>query len=118
MKNEKQRILFCLIDGIIAGENKGPLSPDEKREGCLIGGENPLAVDMTTARLIGFDINKIKQFKLSNYEKTDYTIKSLSEIEIALDNISINGDYYFNSNFNDKLWDFVPHPGWTGHIEI
>jgi uncharacterized protein (DUF362 family) len=116
--DEKQRNIFCLIDGIIAGENKGPLSPDEKRSGCLIGGENPIAVDMVAARLMGFDINKIKQFNLSNFENLDFSIKTLSEIEITTEDVKIKGEDYFNNNFKDKLLDFVPHPGWTGHIEI
>jgi uncharacterized protein (DUF362 family) len=118
MNSAKQRNMFCLIDGIIAGEKKGPLSPDENRAGCLIGGENPIAVDLVAARLMGFDINKIKQLNLSNFEKMDFSIKSLSEIDISIDDITINGKDFFNRNFKDKLLDFVPHPGWVNHIEI
>lgn len=118
MNNVKQRNIFCLIDGIIAGENIGPLAPDEKRAGCLIGGENPIAVDLVAARLMGFDINKIKQLNLSNFEKMDFAIKSVSEIDIELDDISIKGNDFFDSNFKDKLLNFVPHPGWINHIEI
>ncbi|MDT3738353.1 MAG: DUF362 domain-containing protein [Candidatus Kapabacteria bacterium] len=118
MNNVKQRNIFCLIDGIIAGEKIGPLAPDEKRAGCLIGGANPIAVDMVAARLMGYDINKIKHLNLSNFEKMDFAIKSVSEIDIELDDITINGNGFFDSRFKDKLLNFVPHPGWVNHIEI
>lgn len=118
LQKTRQRKLFCLIDGIIAGEKKGPLSPDEKRAGCLIAGENPIAVDMVAARLMGFDINKIKQLDFKNFQRLDFGINSTSDIEIFLEDLKLNGKEFFNPDSKEKYLNFIPHPGWVNHIEI
>lgn len=55
LRNNPQRKVFSIIDGIIGGENNGPLTPDEKKGGIVISGFNLLAVDIVGARLMGFD---------------------------------------------------------------
>lgn len=57
----KQRKHFTLIDGIIAGEGDGPISPIPKRCGLLIAGFNPLLVDLLTVKVMGFNYQKLKQ---------------------------------------------------------
>lgn len=58
---KSQKKCFCLIDGIIAGEGTGPISPTPKNCGLLIGGFNPWLVDLLAVKLMGFDHRKIKQ---------------------------------------------------------
>src|SRR5690606_12091736 len=53
------RRFFSLVDGVIAGEGNGPLDPTPKPVGVIVAGFNPVAVDMTCARLMGFDYRKI-----------------------------------------------------------
>jgi uncharacterized protein (DUF362 family) len=110
-----QRKLFCLVDGIIGGENNGPLSPNAKHAGCIVAGINPIAVDLVATRLMGFDIKKIKQFSLLNDQaefvldlKSEYDIDVLSDIE-DIRQMFTKRSHYFG---------FKPHPGWVGHIEI
>jgi hypothetical protein len=98
-----QRRLFCVVDGIIGGENAGPLAPDAKPAGCLVVGANPLAVDVATTRLMGFDPAKIRQFDVLQSPDWDFGFRSSDEIEV-LDDTGLN-------------LHFKPHPGWIGHIE-
>jgi uncharacterized protein (DUF362 family) len=103
LHDTRQRKIFCVVDGIIGGENNGPLSPDAKPAGCLVAGENPVAVDIVTARLMGFDPGKIRQFDILQSPEWDFGFRSADEIELV-------GDSGLNFHFQ-------PHPGWVGHIE-
>lgn len=99
-----QRKIFCVVDGIIGGENCGPLAPDVKPAGCLVVGENPFAVDIVSVRLMGFDPAKIRQFDILRSTDWNFGFRSAEEIE----ELGPPGtDFHFK-----------PHPGWVGHIEL
>jgi uncharacterized protein (DUF362 family) len=51
--------IISIVDGIIAGEGEGPLSPSAKPIGVLAGGENPAYVDAVLAQLIGYNISRV-----------------------------------------------------------
>jgi uncharacterized protein (DUF362 family) len=55
VRKRPQRRMFCLVDAVVSGEGEGPLCPDEKRTGAVLAGLNPLAVELATAKLMGFD---------------------------------------------------------------
>lgn len=112
----KQRRLFSVIDGIVGGENKGPLEPDPNYSGVLIASENFLAADVVGTRLMGFDPLKIKTFShLLSETNRDYDLKKLSDIQILSADEDIKGSL---TNESDKFFDYRPYPGWIGHIEI
>ena len=52
---QPQRHVLHIVDGIVAGQGEGPLSPSPKSAGVVLGGWNPLAVDLCGAQLIGID---------------------------------------------------------------
>lgn len=106
IKNFRQRKLFSIIDGVIGGEGNGPLLPDPKKVGLLIGGDNFLAVDLIATKIMGFNPLKLK--KLSYLvKKGEIGPSHMEEIEIK-SNISD----VFHPNFK-----FKPHPGWKNYIE-
>jgi uncharacterized protein (DUF362 family) len=109
-----QRKLFSVVDGIMGGENMGPLSPDPKPAGILIGGDNLLAVDLVATRLMGFDPLKLKQFTMLD-PKFDFGPRRAEEIDLRSNDEEIQ--YGFKDKTN-RLFSFKPHPGWVGHIEI
>lgn len=116
LHNTPQRRLFSIIDGIIGGDNKGPLHPDPVRSGVLLAGENLLAVDIVGTRLIGFDPKKIKTFTfLLKEKKHNLGIKDYSDINIK-SNVNDWKDCLYNKN--NKYLNYKPYPGWIGHIEI
>ena len=50
---------YVLVDGILAGEGRGPLNPDPVPAGVLLFGVHPPSVDAACAYLMGFDPDKI-----------------------------------------------------------
>lgn len=99
-----QRKFFSIIDGIIAGEGDGPLAPDAKVCGLIIGGENFLLTDLAAIKLMGFDPYKIPQYKHSiDLEKYRFANTIDKEIKIESNN-------EFHCFFNASQ-------GWKGHIE-
>jgi len=52
-----QRKLLGIIDGVIAGEGNGPLNPESRSEGLIIGGESLVATDLTAIAAMGLDFN-------------------------------------------------------------
>ena len=54
-----QRRLFVLVDGIVAGEKEGPMTPDAPQCGVLVAGYNPVEVDAACCGIMGFDYRKI-----------------------------------------------------------
>jgi len=110
---ESQRKMFSIVDGIIGGENNGPLAPDPKPAGVLIGGDCLLAVDLVGTRLMGFDPSKFKQFTMLD-PKYDFGPRKLEEIETR----SNEKPFENLTDRKNKFLAFKPHPGWVGHIEI
>jgi uncharacterized protein (DUF362 family) len=111
-----QRRVFSIIDGIIGGDNKGPLEPDPVPSGVLIGGENFLAVDLVATRLMGFDPLKVRMYQeLLSDPEFDFGVRSLEDIEV------ISNEKAWENCLKDRtnrFLDFKPHPGWIGHLEI
>ena len=108
------RRIFSLVDGVIGGERDGPLTPDSKRCGLIIAGFNPCAVDLICTRLMGFDYEKIKMLA--------YILNHPGLFKVSLSGIetSSNRDFgdLFDKENKNRYFDFAPHPGWQGHIEI
>ena len=50
-----QRKLLCVVDGIIAGEGQGPLSPTPRPAGVILCGSSAPMVDALMATVMGFD---------------------------------------------------------------
>ncbi len=57
--NNPQRIIFTIMDGIVAGEGQGPLEPEPKHAGVLILGFNPFAIDMALSAIMKFNYRLI-----------------------------------------------------------
>jgi uncharacterized protein (DUF362 family) len=108
---------LSIVDGIVGGEGNGPLAPDPKPCGLLIGGMNPVAVDCVCARLMGFDIDRIP--KLRNA----FSIEHLPLVDFAAEDIRVESN---RDAFNRQLTEidknsvflFEPHFGWKGFIEL
>jgi uncharacterized protein (DUF362 family) len=107
---------YVLVDGILAGEGRGPLNPDPVAAGVVLFGVHPLSVDATCAYLMGFDPDKVpivsrafqcRSFPLSDHGWREIVVHSnhgawsrpLVEIPAA------------------ETFHFEPHFGWKGHIE-
>jgi uncharacterized protein (DUF362 family) len=115
MHESQQRKFFSAIDGIIAGEGDGPVITQAKPCGVLVGGGNPLAVDLCATQLMGFDYRKFSQFENALRERK-YPLMQFSLEEIIC-----------RSNYPDwcdilrqtkNLLNFRAPTGWEGKIEL
>ncbi len=110
------RRFFSVVDGIIGGEGNGPLDPIPKPTGVILAGANPIAVDLTCARLMGFDYLKIPIL----YHALEPHPLPLGSFSFG-DVLAVSNDSSFNhavADLKGKLFGFLPHFGWKGHIEI
>jgi uncharacterized protein (DUF362 family) len=115
--SEPQRKCFYLVDGIMAGEGDGPLSPEPVNAGVLIAGFNPVAVDAAGATLMGFDIEKIPLIRNALAERETnlpICLSSLEGIGIIRDGETMS----INELGKKHRLDFEPHPSWKGHVEL
>jgi uncharacterized protein (DUF362 family) len=107
---------LSVVDGIIAGEGNGPMSPDAVAAGLVVAGLNPVAVDSACALLMGFDDRKIPLlaggWKATHFPLADFrrqTVRCVSNIE------EWNGNLEDMSEASDL--NMKPHFGWQGRIE-
>jgi uncharacterized protein (DUF362 family) len=113
----RQRRFFSLVDGILGGEGNGPLEPSATPCGCLVCGENLIAVDMVAVRLMGFDVERLRQFSLLQDHAWDFGFRKTQDIEVLYNGTSVSGGDYFSSSFL-LPFKFRPPFGWRGQIEL
>ena len=78
-----QRRVLHIVDGVVAGERDGPLMPHPKPAGVLLGGWNPLAVDLCGARLMGLDPMRVRLLKYGlMHPESRLALDSVSAIEV------------------------------------
>ena len=108
---DPQRRILSIVDGIVGGENNGPLTPDARPVGVIAAGRNPLAVDVACTRLMGFDPLRLKWVPamLQGPFFTD-----LRAIDVRSDDDRIRTML----TTRDPLLAFRPHAGWVGKVEI
>lgn len=116
-REKPSRRYLTIIDGFIGGEGNGPMAPDPKACGILVAGFNPVAVDCVCAHLMGFDMRKIPTLKRA------FEIKYFPLIGFSPEEIEItSNDPRFNKSLFDiekkNTFNFKPHFGWKGHIEL
>ena len=114
LQNTPVRKIFSIVDGIVGGEREGPLNPDSKKCGVIVSGFNFCAVDLVCARIMGFDYRKIKKLKYILGQK-DLFKTDVDKIKVSSNDNFIN---LFDKENKNKYFNFKPHPGWKGFIEI
>lgn len=116
LQNSPARRLFCIVDGIVGGEGNGPLDPSPKPGGVVVSGRNPVAVELTCARLMDFDFMRMPVLRRA----LDNHPLSLAAFEYD-DVICRSNVQQFDqplNEFDGTSLAFQPHFGWQGHIEI
>jgi hypothetical protein len=118
LHDSPQKRYFACIDGIIAGEKEGPLHPTPKKIGLLVGGANPVAVDLTCIRLMDYDYEKIHLMRgIDRMARTLIPGKTLKELWSSMKIVS-NDNSLENLNLSSEtFFAFEPTEGWKGYIE-
>lgn len=110
-----QRRCFTVVDGIIAGEGEGPMEPDSRHCGILVGGANSVAVDTVLAKIIGFDFRKIPIIA-NGYNVERWPLVAFSPQDIVINSCSLRWRQLFSVP-PAQPFNFAPPSGWVGHIE-
>jgi hypothetical protein len=112
----ENRKYLTIVDGIIAGEGNGPMAPDPKACGVLIGGFNPVAVDTVCATLMGFDYRRLPVVARV------WQSRPLPLVDFTPDEINCISNVPEWTGGLEELksaphFAFKPHFGWKGQIE-
>lgn len=107
---------YSLIDGVIGMEGMGPMQGDPIHSKVIIGGSDPVTVDMVAARVMGFDWRKIPVIREAfNIQSLPITKAKVEDVIVFSDVSEWNGRYIDIENAH--FLQFKPHYGWIGHIE-
>lgn len=113
MHSTPQRRYLTILDAVVAGEGNGPLSPQIKPCGLLVGGLDPVATDIVCCQLMGFDHHRLPTYRRShpNYPVSDVTE---SAIQIASNSPEIGETLQdIRSSFN-----FSAATGWQDILRL
>jgi hypothetical protein len=113
-KNRKR--YFSIVDGIISMEGNGPVAGEPKNTGIIIMGIDPAAVDAVAAKLMGFDIKKLK-IVTHAFDNSEFKISQTNLDDIRCISNHTNWNKMFNAFSKDDSLHFKPHFGWKELIE-
>jgi len=116
-KTRQRRLPYVtVVDGIIAGEGNGPVSPEAREAGLVVAGLNPVAVDTVCATLMGFDYRKIPNIEKAWEAKTYPIVDFRPEDICCVSNVEEWNGTLRHVESAPHL-GFEAHFGWRGHIE-
>ncbi len=114
-----QRRYFSCIDGIVAGHREGPLHPTPMATGLLVGGFNPVAVDLACIRLMGYDFRKIPLMTgIDRMPRKLIPTPTVAEFWQRLRVVSTEPRYERLTTAQTPFFSFDASAGWKGHIEL
>ena len=91
--NIPQRKFLFIIDGIIGQEREGPVLGYPKKCGVTLLGTNPCATDYVAAKLVGFDVKKLKLITIP-FERKDEMKYPLVDCDASDVKVVSNVDEY------------------------
>ncbi len=114
------RPALCIVDALIVGEGDGPIANLPHWCGCIIASADPVAIDVTIARLLRHDPEKLNFAKEGELRGLG-TRSNITYVGAELDYVSVNvwnpheGFDYLPINF--LVGEGVTLAGTTGHVK-
>jgi uncharacterized protein (DUF362 family) len=115
---ERQRRFFAIVDGIIAMESNGPLRGTPRPCGVLLAGEDPLAVDVVAATLMGFDWQKIRMLNEITYHPYFPRYSNFAGEESQMNILSNEENWRSFEKLKNAHFSFHPPTGWQQYVEV
>ncbi len=109
MREDRQRRYLSFIDGIVGGEEEGPLQPTPRPAGVLVAGSDAAGVDLACTRLMGFDPAKIPLVR-NAFVHTKYPVSRIQPGEVRV--VGPSGDLATLPRI-----PFRASAGWRDHVE-
>jgi hypothetical protein len=116
---EPIRAVLTVMDGVVAGEGEGPLSPLDVPLGVVLAALDPVALDLAAIRLMGFDEKKIPKVweSIRDPGPRITRVREVADVEVV--EVSPSTLTACATSLAELRSDrtFATHPGWMGHIE-
>lgn len=105
---------LALVDGIIAGEGEGPLTPSPRSIGAILFGADICAVDVVCALAMGFDPVRLPIVR-NSFLNMPFPLTDKQLVEL---NVTVNGILLNLPSFPKSTEPFIAPKGWRGMIEL
>lgn len=113
MCDSKQRKILSIVDGIVIGENEGPISTTPRKLGAIIIGESRPVVDIVCSNLMGYDYKKIPMINYALKNHKWPLSENINNYKVILNDEEYSLDDFLEKNFICA----VPPIGWQNYIE-
>jgi len=107
---------YVLVDGLLAGQGRGPLNPDPVTAGVVFFGTHPPSVDAVCAYLMGFDPVKVPIVSRA-FQCRDFPLSDHDWHEIVVRSNRPEWDQPLVKISTSETLHFEPYFGWKGYIE-
>ena len=114
MQDAPQRTNICLVDGIVGGEGRGPLSPTPVSSRILMFADDLALCDLAAARLMGFDPERLPLVRRAFDPAMRYRVADADaeQARCRYDDADLGID-----QIEPVLGrPFAPSPGWRRHL--
>jgi len=111
LQPEPQRVVFSVVDAVVAGEGEGPLAPGDRPLGLVAAGTNPLVVDLAMAKLMGFDWKSIPQLRWGP-DLTAFKLFSGDPDSVII----LQGSEEASKDASSHVLSFRPAAGWKAML--
>jgi uncharacterized protein (DUF362 family) len=118
MRRDWQRRYFAIVDGIIAMEGNGPLRGKPRPSGIIMGGDDPLALDVTAATLMGFDWQRVRMLRGIATSQREPKYSSFSGAETELRTVSNVESWDTLEALRQGHLNFQAPSGWREFVEM
>lgn len=105
------RRYFSLIDGVMGGDEAGPLAPTPRSAGVLLAGFDPLSVDIIATQIMGLDPGLIRDQRRA----LELTHHRLADVDSPLFVRSNVPEWHGGISRASDL-GFRPHPTWSEYF--
>jgi uncharacterized protein (DUF362 family) len=113
---ENRKPHLVIVDGILAGEGRGPLNPDPVEAGLVLFGTNAASVDAACAVLMGFDPDLIPIVRNAFHTRA-YPLAEWDWRDVRVVSNRPGWNRPLGEIDPDSALHFEPHFGWKNHIE-
>lgn len=118
------RAVLTVLDGIVAGEDEGPLAPADVALGVVLAATDPLALDLAAVRLMGFDFERLPKLREAMRDPGPRVTAVRDEADVLVAETNADEVVGAGSRLREGPVSalacaraFVPHFGWRGHVE-
>lgn len=116
LRRAEPKRYYSVIDGCVGMEGAGPMAGDPIRSDVLIGGTDPVAVDIVATRVMGFDWRKIPMLREALGDRALPVTKVRPEDIVVVSDVAEWNGKFLEIEPREFL-RFRPHFGWRGRIE-